>query len=192
MSPVTATQTAAVQGSGQPIAHASQAPALRVAAKPVGFGLPCARCKTYYAANLKVCPVCKGTERVSPNVVTAPAPAPLNEETPSQAVLEEERERFLREFKAQMSTAQMPVLPMGDSRCARGENHPGGSEPAVVCQGCYDRLQERVDLLEAALHMDVKEAAQIVYDAVWADTSDSGKTYENAAHALISEMRKRA
>jgi hypothetical protein len=40
--------------------------------------------------------------------------------------------------------------------------------------------------------MDVKEAAQIVYAAVWADTSDPGKTYLNAAAALLSEMRKRA
>jgi hypothetical protein len=108
------------------------------------------------------------------------------------AVLEEERERFLREFKAQMSTSQMPALPTGNSRCTRQENHLSESAPAVVCQGCYERLQERIDVLEAAFHMDVKEAAQIVYDAVWADTSDSGKTYENAAHALIGEMRKRA
>jgi hypothetical protein len=46
--------------------------------------------------------------------------------------------------------------------------------------------------MEAALHMDVKEAAQIVYDAVWADTSDPGKTYQNAAQSLLTELRKRA
>ena len=62
----------------------------------------------------------------------------------------------------------------------------------MVCQGCYDHLQERVDVLEAALHMDLKEAAQIVYDAVWADPSDPTKTYENAAHALLAELRKRS
>jgi hypothetical protein len=38
----------------------------------------------------------------------------------------------------------------------------------------------------------VKEAAQIVYSAVWADTSDPSKTYLNAANALLSELRKRA
>lgn len=192
MSPTTATQTATIQGGGQPIAHANQPPAARVASKPAGFGLPCAKCKTYYAANLKVCPVCKGTERVAPAVATIPAATPLSEETPDLAVLEAERERFLREFKAQLSTSSMQVRPTGASRCTRDENHPGASESATVCQGCYERLQERVDVLEAALHMDVKEAAQIVYDAVWADTSDSGKTYENAAQALLGELRKRS
>jgi hypothetical protein len=49
-----------------------------------------------------------------------------------------------------------------------------------------------VDVLEAALHMDVKEAAQIVYDAVWADPSDPGQTYQNAASALLNELRKHA
>jgi hypothetical protein len=61
-----------------------------------------------------------------------------------------------------------------------------------VCQGCYDHLQERVDVLEAAMHMDLKEATQIIYDAVWADSSDPTKTYENAAHALMAELRKRS
>ena len=28
------------------------------------YGLPCARCKAYYAAELTACPVCKSTERV--------------------------------------------------------------------------------------------------------------------------------
>jgi len=46
--------------------------------------------------------------------------------------------------------------------------------------------------MEGVLHMDLKEAAQIVYDAVWVDTSDSNKTYQNAAQALLVELRKRA
>ena len=39
---------------------------------------------------------------------------------------------------------------------------------------------------------NLKEAAQIVYEAVWADSSDPSKTYANAAQALITELRKRA
>ena len=31
-----------------------------------------------------------------------------------------------------------------------------------------------------------------MYDAVWADSSDPGKTYANAAQALLTELRKRA
>ena len=47
-------------------------------------------------------------------------------------------------------------------------------------------------MFEAALHLDLKEAAQIIYDAVWSDPSDPGKTYQNAASALLTELRKRA
>ncbi|MFZ0806144.1 MAG: hypothetical protein WAN03_08170, partial [Candidatus Sulfotelmatobacter sp.] len=56
----------------------------------------------------------------------------------------------------------------------------------------YERLQERLDICEASLHVDLKEAAQIIYDAVWADPSDPSKTYQNAASALLGELRKRA
>lgn len=72
------------------------------------------------------------------------------------------------------------------------ENHHGEPARAAICQDCYERLQERVDVLEAALHMDLKEAALIVYDAVWADPSDPNKTYDNAANALLTELRKRS
>ena len=51
---------------------------------------------------------------------------------------------------------------------------------------------QRVDLLEAALHMDLVEATRVIYEAVWADPSDPGKTYQNAAAAVLTELRKRA
>ena len=152
--------------------------------------MPCANCKTYYAADLKACPVCKGGERVSPTAVPVRSTVAASELCPDPVALEEERERFLRDFKAQVFASQLPINVNGNASCAHEENHPGGPEPAAVCQGCYDHLQERVDVLEAALHMDLKEAAQIVYDAVWADPSDPTKTYENAAHALLAELRK--
>jgi hypothetical protein len=160
--------------------------------KQAGYGMPCANCKTYYAADLKVCPVCKGGERVSPTAVPARSTALPSESCPDPVALEEERERFLRDFKAQVFASQLPMTPNGNLPCTHEESHPGGPEPATVCQGCYDHLQERVDVLEAAMHMDLKEAAQIVYDAVWADPSDPNKTYENAAHALLAELRRRS
>jgi len=49
-----------------------------------------------------------------------------------------------------------------------------------------------MDVCEASLHIDLKEAAQIIYDAVWSDPSDPTKTYQNAAHALLTELRRRA
>ncbi len=138
----------------------------QLAPKRTGYGLPCANCKTYYAADLTACPICKSTERVSPTGASASATVSLSEQSPDLALddtaLEEERERFLNEFKS------------------------------AVCQGCYDHVQERVDLMEAALHMDLKEATQLVYDAVWSDASDPSKTYQNAAQALLTELRKRA
>src|SRR5215469_17483977 len=55
--------------------------------KPAGYGLPCAKCKTYYLANLSACPICKSTERVSPvaviparqRVAAARPPAPQDQ-----------------------------------------------------------------------------------------------------------------
>jgi len=165
----------------------------------VGYGLPCVKCKTYYAADLAKCPVCKSEERVSP-VVTASTNSSLSDgalPVPDQAVLEAERERFLREFKSQVYAAHVQIdpaeiPPAGSMGCSVEENHDGEFEPAAVCQHCYARLQQRVDLLEAALHMDLVEATRVVYEAVWADPSDPSKTYQNAARAVLAELRKRA
>lgn len=165
------------------------------APKATGYGLPCAKCRTYYAADLASCPICHNQERVRPAlpIVAGPAgPVGPEDETPDPDLLEQERERFLREFKNQMYASQAQIQVSESFRCNLDDNHPGDFEAAEVCKGCYDRLQERVDLMEAALHLELKEATQIVYDAVWADTSDTGKTYENAAQALLTEIRKRA
>jgi len=171
---------------------ASSTAAPQIVPKQTGYGMPCAHCKTYYAADLKACPVCKGGERVSPTAAAVRSTISPSEQCPDPVALEEERERFLRDFKAKVFASQLPISPNGNLPCTHAESHPGGPEPATVCQGCYDHLQERVDVLEAALHMDLKEAAQIVYDAVWADPSDATKTYENAAHALLAELRRRS
>jgi hypothetical protein len=186
-------------GSGYGYA-AAPAPARRVdlfaedssESKRSGYGLPCARCKTYYPANLAVCPVCRSSERVSPiEPLASINPA---EQLPDPEQLEQERERFLAEFNAQVVHApvaeEAPLA--GPGCCGRQETHLGSPEPPTVCQSCYDQLEERVDVLEAALHMDLHEAAQIVYDAVWADPSDPTKTYQNAAHALLVELRRRS
>jgi hypothetical protein len=167
----------------------------------IGYGLPCVKCKTYYAADLSKCPVCKSEERVSPIVSASGVASPSLPESalpvPDEAALEEERERFLREFKAQVYAAHTQIDPgqiePGSSLgCTAEENHQGTFEPAAVCQGCYVRLQERVDQLEASLHMDLVEATRVVYEAVWSDPSDPSKTYVNAARAILAELRKRA
>ena len=167
----------------------------------IGYGLPCVKCKTYYAADLSMCPVCKSEERVSPVVDASGIASPSVPESalpvPDDAVLEEERERFLREFKSRAYASPLQLDPdqidaENSAGCSVEGNHPGEFEPADVCQNCYVRLQERVDLLEAALHMDLIDATRVVYEAVWADPSDPSKTYQNAARAVLSELRKRA
>ena len=159
----------------------------------IGYGLPCMKCKTYYAADLTACPVCKTEERVLPlplvaNCATRPAESVVP--APDDAALEEERERFLQEFKAQVyaSDAEVPA----SLSCSLEASHEGDLEPATVCQTSYVRLQERVDLMEAALHMDLKEATRVIYEAVWSEPADPSKTYHNAALALLAALRKRA
>ena len=163
--------------------------------KSTGFGLPCANCRLYYPASLDTCPACNSKERVSPVVTRAtraiPIPQPVTDPEADAAMLEQQREAFLKEFKAQLFAADGEA---GDApaSCTVGGHHNEAVEAASICRPCYDRLQERVDVFEAALHIDLKEAAQIIYDAVWADPSDPTKTYTNAASALLTELRKRS
>jgi hypothetical protein len=146
--------------TGSTITEPDQSPS--ISAKRAGYGLPCAGCKTYYAANLASCPVCHATDRVSAIAAIKANTAISNEKFPDPEVLEEERERFLREFTSQAYAASLQLGPAATTHCTRLENHQETPETAAICQGCYDQLQERVDVLEAVLHMDVKEAAEVI------------------------------
>jgi hypothetical protein len=162
--------------------------------KPKGYGLPCLKCHLYYPADLDSCPTCKHNERVSPVVREIPVRVaqPAIDPVPDTSIVEQEREEFLRQFKSQLLEAHAGVVNAPEAVCKFGEQHSGEPVTAEICVACYERLQERLDVFEAALHMELKEAAQIIYDAVWADPSDPTKTYQNAAGALLSELRKRA
>ena len=152
--------------------------------------MPCANCRAYYPADMQACPICKSQERVSP---TATPPVPGSPGTPQAddaTRLSEERER-LRELKSQIYASQ-PQVPATTFRCALDQNHKGNVEPAAICHPCYEAARQQADRMEAALLIDTKEAAKIVYEAVWRDTSDPNKTYVNAAAALLSELRRRA
>jgi hypothetical protein len=162
--------------------------------KGSGYGLPCSKCRLYYPADLDECPTCHHKERVSPitpRIPVRPTQA-VPEAIPDSAVIEQEREEFLRQFKSQLMEAHAQVMQAPESICKFTEHHPGEPGKGDVCTSCYERIQERLDVCEAALHIDLKEAAQIIYDAVWADPTDPGKTYQNAASALLTELRKRA
>src|SRR5207245_4912736 len=78
--------------------------------------------------------------------------------------------------------------------CILDENHNPPPEFASSCLSCYDRLREKLARTEAALLIDLREAAQIVYEAVWADSSptEPSRTYQSAAQALLNELCERA
>jgi hypothetical protein len=197
---VNAGKSAATQAAG---AHETGARRIDPAAAPSGaasdshkasgYGLPCAKCRLYYPADLDICPNCHHHERVSAVVprVARKVAQPASEKAPDTAAVEKEREEFLRQFKSQLVETHAQAVNAPESVCKHGDHHSGESTKAEICKGCYERLQERLDLCEAALHIDIKEAAQIIYDAVWADPSDPNKTYQNAASALLAELRKR-
>ena len=160
--------------------------------KAIGYGMPCSRCHAYYPADMHVCPICKSPDRVSP---TAPVVHSMPSAVPQPATgaqIDDDRERFLKELKSQAFASHTQINAAATFRCVLEHQHSGATEPAAVCHSCYGEARQQADRMEAALHMDAKEAAKIVYEAVWADTSDPNTTYLNAANALLSELRKRA
>jgi hypothetical protein len=178
--------------------HASHASVSRIEStvekRAAGYGLPCLRCHAYYPADMHSCPICKTAERVSPTapVVHSMGPAPEVVAIAAEVQIDDERERFLKELKSQAFASHTQMNPVATFRCVLDHQHSGATEPAAVCHSCYGDAKQQVDRMEAAFYIDPKEAARIVYDAVWADTSDSNKTYLNAANALLTELKKRA
>ena len=168
------------------------APGLPSEKKAIGYGMPCSRCHAYYPADMHVCPICKSPDRVSPTepvIHSMPSAVP---QPATGAQIDDDRERFLKELKSQAFASHTQINAAATFRCVLEHQHSGATEPAAVCHSCYGEARQQADRLEAALHMDAKEAAKIVYEAVWADTSDPNTTYQNAATALLSELRNRA
>jgi hypothetical protein len=182
--------TPEIHRTPSPVRANSQAAQTAPPAKPLGYGLPCAKCKTYYLASLNACPICKSTERVSP-IALIPTRDSVPTQPANRDALSAERESFLRECKSKLQATGSEIT-SAPQRCTFAGEDEAVHKPAEVCKTCYEDLQERVDLFEAALHIDLNEAAQVIYDAVWADTTDSNRTYINAARALLAELRKRA
>ena len=92
------------------------------ARKSVGYGLPCAKCHLYYAADLDTCPSCNAHERVLPVLPKTPKMQASAEPEIDAAALEQEREEFLRQFKSQLlaahveaTTAAAPTMLLTDA-----------------------------------------------------------------------------
>ena len=106
------------------------------ATKPAGYGLPCAKCRLYYPADLDICPTCHHHERVSPIVPKVPpklthaVPDPV----PDSAAVEQEREEFLRQFKSQLMEAHSVVMNTAGSICALGEHRAGDDAGAMLAE----------------------------------------------------------
>ena len=160
--------------------------------KSIGYGLPCSRCHAYYPADMHACPICKSPDRVSPNEPVVHSMNPVGATPAAGASIDDERARLLKELKSQAFASHTQINAATTFRCVLEHQHSGATEPAAVCHSCYGEVRQEADRMEAALHIDVKEAAKIVYEAVWADTSDPNTTYLNAAKALLTEMQKRA
>ena len=107
---------------------------------------------------------------------------------------DEDEERFLLESKLLLCAHTDEADAGHTSLCILDENHNTQSEYASICLSCYDRLREKLARTEAALLIDLREAAQIVYEAVWADPSptEPSRTYQSAAQALLNELCQRA
>jgi hypothetical protein len=160
----------------------------------VGYGLPCSNCGTYYTADQSVCPVCKCGKRISPTTLPAAAGLQNGQSLPDADEPAEEREPLPKEFKSQLFSTHLRINTAASFRCGLEGNRQGSHEPAEICRPCYDHLRERVDLMEAALHIDLKEAAQIVYDAVWSAPSDPKRhaIHESARSVKIIKRAGRA
>lgn len=168
------------------------APGVPSEKRAIGYGMPCSHCHAYYPADMQACPICKSPDRVSP---TAPVVHSMPSAVPEPATgaqIDDDRERYLKELKSQAFASHTQINAAATFRCVLEHQHSGATEPAAVCHSCYGEARQQADRMEAALHMDAKEAAKIVYEAVWADTSDPNVTYLNAATALLSELRNRA
>jgi hypothetical protein len=175
--------------------RANVSPALEK--KLIGYGMPCSRCHAYYPADMHACPICKSPERVSPTEPVAHSMVSAEPQTATGGQgagtqMDEDRERLLKELKSQAFASHTQINAAAVFHCVLKHQHSGETEPAAVCHSCYSEARQQADLMEAALHMDSKDAAKIVYDAVWADTSDPNATYLNAAKALLSELHRRA
>ena len=172
------------------------APAVTLAPekKPVGYGLPCSRCHAYYPADMHVL---SDLQVAGPCLTDRTGDAfdgfrPCRSPTTSAPQIDDERERFLKEIKSQAFASHTQINAAATFRAfssistTEPLNQPPSAIPATA------RPASRPTGWKLLSTWTLKKRAKIVYEAVWADTSDPNTTYLNAATALLSELRKRA
>src|SRR2546422_4086564 len=186
--------------------------------RPARFGLPCANCKAYYSSDLPACPICKCAERVPASGAKAKSakilkkasrgvlqhalrsfinldPTPACRQRRQLAVHGDQDEKRFQSESTLLLCANTDEINAGASSPGLlDKNHKTQRESASVCLSSYDQLREQLARTEAALLIDLREAAQVIYEAVWADPSpmEASRTYQNAAQALLNQLRHRA
>ena len=178
-----------------------------------GYGLPCANCKAYYASDLPSCPICNCAERVPARRAEVKSakmlekasrgmlqrsfinlvPTPACSQGRQLAVDGDEDAKRLLESQLLLSADTDEINAGASLSCILDENHNTQRESGSVCLS-YDQLREKLARTEAALFMDLREAARVIYEAVWTGPSpvEASRTYQNAAEALLNELRHRA
>ena len=102
------------QSPRRPSDTACPAPNVTCTIQPISMSVPPASTTSAFR------PSCRSSARP---VQSSPEPVP------DSAVVEQEREEFLRQFKSQLMEAHAEVVNVPESICKFGEHHPG--EPAV-------------------------------------------------------------
>src|SRR5438270_302340 len=89
----------------------------------------------------------------------------------------------------------VPQVKQFELRIAKRPGLPSEIASALWQKGVHiQAFSAQLQRTEAALLIDLREAAQIVYEAVWADPApaDPTRTYQSAAQALLNELCQRA
>jgi hypothetical protein len=180
--------------------------------RPTRFGLTCTNCKAFYDSDLPACPICKSVERVpaeeakaksavSPGVrcvavrdcVADNATGQCKPQMQLALHRDEDGECLLLESSSVLCARTDEIDTGNCSLCILHENQHTQSEYASICLN-YEKLREKFARTEAALLIDLREAAQIIYRAVWSDPAptEPSRTYQNAAEALLNELCRRA
>jgi hypothetical protein len=128
-------------------------------ARQVGYGLPCAKCRRYFSADLDACPICNGRDRVSP--VVAPARTPPGTQTPVEPILipssvppqrdrspEESRSALFdqEEFSVQQVCNSLTLSGLQDRHLA--ETKPAAAAKLPETQGSVDPILSVASLVQ--------------------------------------------
>ena len=159
--------------------------------KAAGYGLPCSHCHAYYPADMRACPICKSTERVSPTARVIHSTVPAAAQPAPKPAIDDERERFLKELKSQAFASHTQINTAATFRCVLEHQHTGAtSQPPFAIAATAKPVSRPT--ASRPLCRGCQGSGEIVYDVVSADTSDPDVASLNADKRPALRVRKRA